>query len=82
MSEPREESHEARTQGGPPRITAEEVLRRMHRGEPVTIVDTRSPEAWEKSDRKIRGAIRVPASELEQQIDRIPRSDPVVTYCT
>ncbi len=82
MSEPRKETHEARPQAGPPRIRAGELLRRMQWNEPITIIDTRSPEAWGKSDRKIRGAVRMTVGEIEEQLDRIPNDRPVVTYCT
>ncbi len=64
------------------RITADEVKERLHRGEEFTFVDTRNPQAWGQSDRKLPNAIRVPAGELEQHLDAIPKDRAVITYCT
>jgi len=65
-----------------PRITAEELKRRMDAGEDFTVIDTRNPKAWAESDTVIPEAIRVPLDELEQNLPRIPRGRPVVAYCT
>ena len=64
------------------RVTVDEVRERMERGEQFTFVDTRNPVAWGESDVKLPGAIRVPADELEQHLDEIPRDRAVITYCT
>jgi rhodanese-related sulfurtransferase len=64
------------------RVTAEEVKERMDRGEQFTFVDTRNPQAWGEADTKLPGAVRVPAGELEQHLDEIPRDRAVITYCT
>ncbi len=64
------------------RITVDEVGERLNRGEPFAFVDTRNPTAWAESDRKLPGAIRVPADELEQHISEIPHDRAVITYCT
>lgn len=65
-----------------PKITAEELKRRMQAGEDFTVIDVRNPAAWADSDVKARDAIRVPLSGLEQYLPRIPKSKPIVTYCT
>ena len=65
-----------------PRITVEELKRRMDAGEDFTVIDTRNPKAWAESDTVIPEAIRVPLDELEQNLPRIPRGRPVVAYCT
>lgn len=65
-----------------PRITAEEMKRRMDAGEDFTVIDTRNPQAWGESDTKARGAMRVPLDDLDQQLSRIPKNKPVVAYCT
>jgi rhodanese-related sulfurtransferase len=54
----------------------------MDRGEAFTFVDTRNPKAWGEADTKLPGAIRVPANEVEQHLDEIPRDRSVITYCT
>ncbi|HEY0378957.1 MAG TPA: rhodanese-like domain-containing protein [Pyrinomonadaceae bacterium] len=64
------------------RVTTDEVKERMERGEQFTFVDTRNPQAWAEADTKLPGALRVPADELEQHLDEIPRDRAVITYCT
>jgi rhodanese-related sulfurtransferase len=64
------------------RVTVDEVRERMERGEQFTFVDTRNPQAWGEAETKLPGAIRVPADELEQHLDEIPRDRAVITYCT
>jgi len=64
------------------RVTVDEVKERMDRGEQFTFLDTRNPTAWAEADTKLPGAIRVPANEVEQHLDQIPRDRTVITYCT
>jgi rhodanese-related sulfurtransferase len=64
------------------RITVDEVKERMDRGEQFTFVDSRNPTAWAESDKKLPNAIRVPAGELEQHLNEIPKDRAVITYCT
>jgi rhodanese-related sulfurtransferase len=64
------------------RVTVDEVKERMDRGEPFVFVDTRNPTAWEEAVTKLPGAIRVPADEVEQHLEEIPRDRAVITYCT
>ena len=65
-----------------PRITTDDVKERMDRGEQFTFVDTRNPKAWAESDKKLPDAIRVPAEELDQHLNEIPKDRAVLTYCT
>ena len=64
------------------RITVDEVKQRMDRGEQFTFIDSRNPQAWAESDRKLPNAIRVPAEELEQHLNEIRKDRAVITYCT
>jgi rhodanese-related sulfurtransferase len=64
------------------RITASELKRRLLAGEDFVFIDTRNPQAWAQSDRKARNAIRVPLENLEENISRIPKDQPIVAYCT
>ena len=64
------------------RITTDEVKERMDRGEEFAFVDTRNPKAWAESDKKLPHAIRVPAEELGQHLEEIPKDRAVLTYCT
>jgi rhodanese-related sulfurtransferase len=64
------------------RVTVDEVKERMDRGEPLFFVDTRNPNAWGGSDSKLPGALRVPADELDEHLDEIPKDRTIITYCT
>jgi rhodanese-related sulfurtransferase len=64
------------------RVTADEVKERMDRGEQFAFVDTRNPQAWGEADKKLPGALRVPADEVERHLKDIPRDRVVITYCT
>ena len=48
-----------------PRITVEELKRRMDTREDFTVIDLRNPEAWAETDTVIPEAIRVPLDKLE-----------------
>ena len=64
------------------RVTVDEVKQRMDRGEEFTFIDTRNPKAWAEAETKLPGAIRIPAEEVQQYINEIPRGRSVITYCT
>jgi len=65
-----------------PRITVEELKKRMDTGEDFTVIDVRNPNAWAVTDTVIPEAIRVPLDKLEENLPRIPKNRPVVAYCT
>ena len=65
-----------------PRITVEELKRRMDAGEDFTVIDLRNPQAWAESDTMLPEAIRVPLGKLEENLPRIPKNKPIVAYCT
>jgi rhodanese-related sulfurtransferase len=64
------------------KVDVNEIQKRLTAGEDITIVDSRSKHAWDESDIKAGGAIRVPPYEAEQHIADIKRDSFVVTYCT
>lgn len=64
------------------RITKEDVISRTNSGEEITFIDVRNPGPWERTARKIKGAIRIALTELDRRIEDIPKNKPVVTYCT
>ena len=68
------------------KVTAEEAMKWMDRGEDVIFVDTRNPQAWSQSNEKLPGAIRIPAEEVERHLNEISTSGSkerrIVTYCT
>ena len=45
----------------------------------VTLVDVREDPEWEAGH--IPGAVHVPLRTLMQNLDQIPKEQPVVTYC-
>jgi rhodanese-related sulfurtransferase len=65
----------------PIRISAEEVAARMDAGQPVTVLDARSPQAWRESRLKVRGDVRIDRDRLH--IDPSwPKDRLTVVYCT
>jgi rhodanese-related sulfurtransferase len=65
-----------------PRITVDELKRRMDAGEDFTIIDVRNPRAWGQSDTMMPEAIRVPLDDFERHLSQIPKNRPIVAYCT
>jgi rhodanese-related sulfurtransferase len=65
-----------------PKITADELKRRMQAGEDFTVIDVRNPTAWAESDVKAKDAIRMTLDNFEQYLPRVPKGKPIVTYCT
>jgi len=61
------------------RISAEQLKNRLDRGEKITIVDARNPDAYRNSNEKLPGAMRI---TNDDGLIRIPKNDPVVVYCT
>jgi rhodanese-related sulfurtransferase len=64
------------------RISPEEANARVLAGEPVVFMDARNPKAWGESERKIPGALRITADDIESRLDEIDRSETVIAYCT
>ena len=64
-----------------PRITVEELKRRMEAGEDFTLIDVRKSEAWSQSDTTLPEGIRIPLDKLDENLGRIPRDRPAVAYC-
>ena len=66
------------------RVTADEVLTRLARGEPLVFVDARREEEWKSSDEKLPGAFRVAPDALEEAetLPLVPRGRGIITYCT
>lgn len=65
-----------------PRITVDEVKKRMDAGEKFTFIDVRNPQAWAGSDSMLPGAIRLTADNAEEKLPTIPKGRPIVAYCT
>src|SRR5437868_2610214 len=65
-----------------PRITVDELKERLAKNAPVFIIDSRSQGSYDGSEIKIKGAVRIPADEIESRLSEIPRDREVVVYCT
>lgn len=66
---------------GLPRITREDVRNRLDSAKPTVIFDARSNEAWEASESKLPGAIRVQAEQLADTV-KVPEGSMVVVYAS
>jgi len=65
------------------RITPEELQRRLEAGDAtVAIIDTRSPLDITATPVTIRGALRIPAEEIDRRHGEVPRDREVVLYCS
>jgi rhodanese-related sulfurtransferase len=65
-----------------PRMTVAELKKRMDAGEDFTLIDVRNPQAWAESDNMLPESIRIPLDKLDENLSRIPKTRPVVAYCT
>ena len=65
------------------KVTVEEMAGQLGRSDGrVAIVDARSADAWNNSDVKAGGAVRIPPDEAEKHIADMRRDDYIVVYCT
>lgn len=65
-----------------PRVTVDEVLMRLDRGEPIAFVDARREEEWRRSDEKLPGAVRLAPEGDDETLPMIRPGQAIVTYCT
>jgi 3-mercaptopyruvate sulfurtransferase SseA len=73
---------EHKTEAEVPRITVDELKERLAKNTPVFIIDSRSQGSYDNSEMKIKGAVRIPADEIESRLGEIPRDREIVVYCT
>jgi len=65
------------------RITPDELKQRIEAGDQtVAIIDTRSALDIGLEPYAIRGALRIPAEEIDRRHQEVPRDREVVLYCT
>ena len=67
-------------------VSAAELKERLAKGEPVTLIDLRSADAYASSDGKIVGALHIKERRLRARtglppLRDLPRDALVVTYC-
>lgn len=64
-----------------PRIGQEELLRILD-DPALTVLDARIVKDWRKSDRKIKGAVRVDPHDVSSWIGNYPKDRKIVVYCS
>jgi len=64
------------------RITPEELKAELDAGADLLIVDLRHALDYEAEPQTLPGALRLPAEELEERSQEIPRGRTLVLYCT
>lgn len=77
-------SHALARQGSPEapveQITVADLKSKLEAGAPVLIIDVRGAD-YDKSQFKIKTAIRISPAELQSQLKSLRRDVEVVTYC-
>ncbi|HEX6160392.1 MAG TPA: rhodanese-like domain-containing protein [Thermoanaerobaculia bacterium] len=61
------------------RVSAEDLRTQIGRGA-VTVIDVRDAASYATGH--IAGALHIPFSRVEAELNNIPRNKPIVTYCT
>ena len=80
-------AREARTPFVPPAeaplVTVQELRQRLERGEPITVLDVRQPSAAGDGDhRRLPAAVAMSPDAVTAQWNELPKTPPVVAYCT
>jgi len=65
-----------------PRITVDELKKKIDSGEELVIVDLRHSMEFEADPETIPGAFRMDAKELQEKNDLLPRDREIILYCT
>lgn len=64
----------------PPIITPAELKAQLDQGEPVVIVDGRSPADFAQGH--LNGALSIPAGEISERYQELPKDRLIVFYCS
>ncbi len=70
---------ETRTRTKVPRISLDDVKRRMNE---IVFVDARSATALSRNPLQVPGAIHVPIKDIDKAVKSVPPKRTIVTYCT
>jgi rhodanese-related sulfurtransferase len=65
-----------------PRISPEDVLDAMRRGERIVFVDARSENSWSTAMEQVPGSIRISPDDIDRSAGQVPGGATVVAYCT
>ncbi len=63
-----------------PRISVEEVKRKLDTGANIVIVDSRSKASYDQAH--IAGAVSLPLADMSEPYDDLDGYDEIITYCT
>jgi rhodanese-related sulfurtransferase len=63
-----------------PRVD-QETLKSWLNDPQVVILDVRAPDDWEKSDKKIKGAVRKDPKNVKTWAATLPKDKKIVLYC-
>ena len=64
------------------RIRPDELMRRLYKGEAITIIDLRQPLEFDQNPGTLPGALRMQPSELAERHQELPRDREIVLYCS
>lgn len=64
------------------RISPADLMKRIEAGANIMLLDLRSRGAYDNSDVKIKGAVRIAPDELPAKLHQIPFGKEIVTFCT
>lgn len=64
------------------RITAQELKSKLDAKADIVIIDARDGRSWIGSAVKIKGAIHLTLSQLDEQLNDLPKDKEIVIYCT
>jgi sulfur-carrier protein adenylyltransferase/sulfurtransferase len=62
-------------------ISVQELAQRLAEGRGPFLLDVREPWEWAVSNLEGHGAYLIPAAELDERLDEVPRDREVVVYC-
>ncbi len=65
-----------------PSFTARQLRQMLDRGEPVTVLDVRSRQAYADARGMIPGSVRIPPQDIPERFGEIPRDRLTIAYCT
>lgn len=64
------------------RVTPDIVVDRLKSGEPILILDVRSPSAFEEATEDLEGTVRMNPKEFKPEFLQIDKALPIYTFCT
>jgi rhodanese-related sulfurtransferase len=62
-------------------ITPEELKTKIAKNEPLAILDLRSQDSYEQSDRTIKGSLHTRVRKVASRLREVARDKEVITYC-